>query len=200
MLLILEEYFKDHPIKRKIVEGLYERGISVQNGRLFVGGIEVSISEISKLFNVNRRTVYDTIKLIQSSPEISQVMSLLRPCVDISGVAPLMGDQVLTIRIAPGFFRKALTAVMQFISKYGCYVKEIKGTNMGADDIYIRAVFYRSVPRKIFEDIGSIEGINKLIIETPESTNLPLICDKCEVRVCPNKLSTSVLEQTMSEL
>ncbi|MEM0158049.1 MAG: regulator [Thermoplasmataceae archaeon] len=194
MLLILEEFFKDHPIKKKIVEGLYERGISIQDGRLYVGGIEVSISEISKLFKVNRRTVYDTIKLIQSSPEISQVMSLLRPCVDISGVAPLMGDQVVTVYVAPGFFRKALTSVLQIISKYGCYVKEIRGTNMGADDIFIRSVFYRSVPKKIFEDIEKVEGVNRILIETPESANLPLICDKCEVRVCPNKLSSTVLE------
>ena len=192
MLPILEEYFTEHPIKRRIVEGLFNRGISVNEGRFHIDGIEISISEVAKTLGVNRRTVYDTIKIIESKPEIREVMSRIRPTPDFSKVAILEGRQIVSISVAPGFFASAFPSFLEVVQKYGCYISEILGKNMDKHSIMIRTIFHSTVPKKAFVDISGIDGVKKVSIETATDLGAELICDKCEVKVCPTKLSTSL--------
>lgn len=192
MLLILEEYFKIYPIKKKIVEGMYNYGISLVDGRFYLGKIELSITEIANAFGVNRRTVYETIKVIESKDEVRRVMSTIRPSVDIGEVAPLMGNQVVLIYTSMGYFSKVFGNFIDIVRKYGCYVREIVGRNLGKGETFVRAIFYRSIPTRIFEELENIEGVDKIIITLPEKESASLICDKCEVRICPNKLSTEI--------
>jgi Predicted regulator of amino acid metabolism, contains ACT domain len=182
MLLILEEYFKDHPIKRKVVEGVFNRGISIRDGKFYVDGIEVSISEVAKTLGVNRRTVYDTIKIIESKPEIKELMGRLRPIPDMGSIAPLMGHQTVILRIAPGYFGTVLPEFLSTVKKYGCYLKEIEGRNFEKEDIYIRAIIYHTVPPRTFAALSEIDGVRKVTVETSEDLDPEPICSKCEVK------------------
>lgn len=199
MILILEEYFRDVPVKRRIVEGLYNYGISVRNGKFYIGDIEISVTEISKAFNVNRRTVYDTLRIIEEKEEIRRVMNQLRPVTDIADIAPLLGNQVVVAHTTPGSFTITFGKFVDVIKKYGCYVKEVTGRNIGKSDSFVRAIFYRTVPNKVFDEMSSIDGVQKLIITTPQDISVEPVCNKCVVRVCPNKISSGVLE-SMDEL
>ena len=200
MLLILEEYFKDHPIKRKIVEGLYNRGISVSNGRFYTSNIEISISEVAKAFGVNRRTVYDTIRIIEGTPGVKDIMARIKPFPDITDISPLMGDQVVTLHICPGYFSRAMSSLVDTVRRYGSYVKEIYGRNLSMDETVLRAIFFRTVPRRIFDELAKIEGIEKIVVESPGNGEGEVICSSCDVRICPNKLSTGIYEETLREL
>ena len=200
MLLILEEYFKDHPIKKRIVEGLYRRGISVANSKFYSDGIEITISEVAKTFRVNRRTVYDTIRMIEESPAIKTVMSKLLPAADISRISPLMGDQVVTVSISPGYFSKTMSGVMDVAKRYGSYVKEIYGRNMIRNEVFLRAIIHHTVPKKIFEEMSKIEGVQKILIETSGTLDEDTICSKCEVKLCPSKLSSELFDETLAEI
>lgn len=195
MLLILEEYFKEHPIKKRIVEGLYNRGIAVINGGFWLDGIQISVTDVALAFKVNRRTVYETIKVIESTHELKEVMSRIRPTVDISNIAPLMGDQVITLDICPGFFGRVMEKFVELIARYGCYVKEIHGRNIGKDSVTIRAIFYRTFPSRLFNEISSIEGVSHMAIDAAKGRDNDLVCDHCEVRICPSKISSEFLKE-----
>lgn len=194
MILILEEYFKDYPVKKRIVDGLYSHGISVRNSKFYIGDMELSVTEVAKAFNVNRRTVYDTIKVIEEREEIKRVMEELRPVADIADIAPLLGNQVVVAYTTPGSFTLSFGKFVDIIRKYGCYVKEVTGRNIGKSESFIRAIFYRTVPNRIFDEMSAIEGIQKLIITTPEGIGVEPVCNKCIVKVCPNKISSGVSE------
>ncbi|WP_393971059.1 regulator [Oxyplasma meridianum] len=195
MLLILEEYFKDYPVKRKIVEGMYSRGISVNQGCLYLRDIEIPISEFAKALNVNRRTVYDTIKLIEGREEIRSVMSLIDSAPDICRIAPLMGDQVVTIRAKQGYFSKVLNGSMDTFRKYGCYMKELYGRNSYKDETIIRAIFHKSVPAKVFAELEKIDGVRQIIMSSPSDNPDYLLCEKCLVKICPSKLSSDLQQE-----
>ncbi|GGM67465.1 regulator of amino acid metabolism, contains ACT domain protein [Thermogymnomonas acidicola] len=194
MLLILEEYFKNYPIKRRIVEGLYNLGISVVDGRFYLGGMEISISEIAKAFRVNRRTVYDTLRFIEATPQVKAVMEKIKPSVDICDVVPLMGHQVITIRTTMGYFSRTLAAVGEIVSRYGCYIREFTAKNYGSNDTFIRIIFFRPIPERVINDLSAIDGVRRVEIASPEPLDGKLLCDICEVKVCPNKLSSGLKE------
>lgn len=200
MLLILEEYFREHPIKKKIVEGLYDRGISVQNGKFYSHNIELSVSEVAKSFRVNRRTVYETIRIIESTPGVKEIMANIKPCPDYSSIAPLTGDQVVTMHISPGYFPKAVSSLLDVVRKYGSYLKEIYGKNHRKNDILLRTIFSSGVPKKLFEELGKIEGVEKIVIDSRSLSDKDIVCPKCEVRVCSNKLSSRIFEEELWEI
>jgi predicted regulator of amino acid metabolism with ACT domain len=195
MLLLLEEYFRSYPTRKRVIECLYDNGISIVNGKLFIRDIEVSISEIAKSLGVNRRTVYETIKTVESNEVLKMVMSKLTPMEDISKVAPVIGSQVITVYTSPGFFSRVLSDFTEIVKSYGCNVRDIMGKNSGKEDTYIRTVFYRTVPARILEKVGNIFGVSRVVITTPELNPEYLACTKCEVVICPNKLSTSAWEK-----
>jgi len=195
MLLILEEYFKNYPIKKKIVEGMYSRGISVNDGCLYLKDLEIPISEFAKALNVNRRTVYDTIKYIEDREEIKAVMSLIQPSPDICKIAPLMGDQVVTIYTRHGYFSKVLNGSMDIFRKYGCYMKEIYGRNSYKDETVIRAIFHKSVPARVFGEVEKIDGVKQIVLSSPSDDPDYPICEKCLVKICPSKLSSDLQQE-----
>lgn len=195
MLLILEEYFKNYPIKKRIVEGMYSRGISVNDGCLYLKDMEIPISEFAKVLNVNRRTVYDTIKYIEDREEIKAVMSLIQPSPDICKIAPLMGDQVVTIYARHGYFSKVLNGSMDIFRKYGCYMKEIYGKNYYKDETAIRAIFHKSVPARVFSEVEKIDGVKQIVLSSPSDDPDYLICEKCLVKICPSKLSSELQQE-----
>lgn len=200
MLLILEEYFRDHPTKMRIVEGLYDRGISVDSNKFYSNGLEISVSEVAKYFKVNRRTVYETIKIIQETPGIRELMAHLKPVPSMKEIATLTGDQVISLHVCPGFFSKVLYSFVGKIKPYGSYMKELYAINQSRDEIIVRAILYRTVPKKIFEELSQIEGVEKIIIESPDLSEDEPICSKCEVRICQTKLSSGIFEESFQEI
>ncbi|MEM0155470.1 MAG: HTH domain-containing protein [Thermoplasmataceae archaeon] len=195
MLLLLEEYFKSYPTRKRVIESLYDNGISIVNGKLFLRDIEISISEIAKSLAVNRRTVYETIKTVETNEVLRMVMSKLAPMEDIAKVAPVIGSQVIMVYTTPGFFSRVLSDFTEIVKSYGCNVRDIMGKNCGKDDTYIRIVFYRTVPARILDKVGNIFGVSRVVITTPELNPEYLACTKCEVVICPNKLSTNAWEK-----
>lgn len=192
MFLILEQYFKEHPTKLKIVRGLFEHGISVRNGRLYLDSIEISISEVSKAFSVNRRTVYDTIKLIDSKDELRAVMQSIKPSVDTTDASTLIGCEVVSLVSMKGCFSKTLDSFLSSVSSYMCHISEIHAVNENNADNHITAVFDVPVPRKVFQELEKCSCISKIIIESADLESNSYVCPKCEVRKCPKKLVTKI--------
>lgn len=192
MFLILEQYFKEYPTKLKIVRGLFERGISVKNGKLYLSDIEISISEISKAFSVNRRTVYDTISYIESKEELKAVMQNIRPSVDRSEAAALMGCEIVTIIPTKGGFGKCLETFMQTTASYTCHISDLNAVNDNGGETLVRAVFDIPIPRRVYQELEKCTCISKILIESPEIESGTYVCPKCEVRKCPKKLVTRI--------
>ncbi len=194
MFLILDQYFKESPTKHRIVSGLFDHGISVRNGKLYLNDIEISISEVSKAFSVNRRTVYETIRAIEAREELKSVMASIRPTVDRTAASSLMGCEVVTIIPMKGCFNKSLETFLSTASSYLCHLSELSAINDKRDDNYVRATFDIPIPEKIFEELEKCSCISKIVIESPDMESDSYVCPKCEVRACPKKLVTRLNE------
>ncbi len=191
MLMVLNEYFKDQPIKRKIIEGLYNTGISIRDGRFFIGNIEVSVTEISKAFCVNRRTVYETLKAVENFGPVKKVMESIVPSSDISKIAIMTGSQIVTIITTNGRYPSVISQVFSIILRYGCYIREIFSRNMGQDESFIRVTFYRPISGKAYEDISKIDGIKAVKISSISDVD-ELLCNICSIRTCPSKYTSGI--------
>ncbi|MCL4329758.1 MAG: regulator [Candidatus Thermoplasmatota archaeon] len=192
MLLILEEYFKDYPVRLRILEGLYRRGIAVRNGKFYADEMEIPISEIAKVFRVNRRTVYETVKAIEENREVRKIMESLNPALDRSNISPLVGNQIIWITPRIGCFSFVLKKSLEVLGPYLCNAVEISGKNSGKKEQEIRIIFTRPLPEGIVDQLSTMGGMEKFNVTTPDLDSDHVVCNACEVKDCPSKLSSTL--------
>ena len=190
MLFLLEQYFKDSPTRKKIVEGLFSRGISVKGGKFFCGGIEISPSQVAVALGVNRRTVYETLKMIEDNEAVSQMMQNIEPEIDLSQVSPLLGSQVITVYVSTGYFQKVLSEFFKMFSNYMCHAVEFVSRNLSRSESYIRLIAQNPIPRKYIEEFSETHGVQKIKVVESERDSEAILCRKCNIYVCPNKLKS----------
>ncbi len=195
MQLIFDEYFKAYPVKKKIVERLYANGISIVNNKFYVNNIEVSISSIASSIKVNRRTLYETIKFVNDNPVIKEVMENVSVIPDIKKISLLMENEIVTIYIDKGMYSRVTPEIMDAIEKYMSNIKEIYSVNSDYETNFIRLIFYNEVDGSLFKIFNGIPGVNRILIDSPEKINV--ICDKCDIKICPHKISSSFREHNI---
>ena len=198
MLILIENVFRDSPSRRKIVEGLFNMGISVRAGRFWIGSIEIPTTEIAKAFNVNRRTVYETIRQIESNHVIAKIMANVFSEVDCTQIAPLIGNEVIEIDVANGLFQKVFTEFSNFICSKSISLTEILSKTDGKRKSFIRIIIRNPLQDHEIEELANIKGVLKIRVTRPDLDSPSYLCKVCEVIVCPNKVS-SPLQQVSPE-
>lgn len=74
----VEEHFKNHPERLAVAKVLVENGLSVKGGKIFCNEIEVSTINVARVSGVDRRTVKETVKMINKTPGLQSIFKYLR--------------------------------------------------------------------------------------------------------------------------
>lgn len=74
----VEECLKDHPKRLSVARVLVENGLSVRKGKIYCNEIMIPPVRISRAAGVDRRTVTETIKMIEGDPELKVIFEGIR--------------------------------------------------------------------------------------------------------------------------
>lgn len=190
MQLLLRHHFSDSPARKKVALGLYSRGISVKNGKLYSNSIEISPSQVARALKVNRRTVYDTIRKIQEDPELSTVMSNIYPEVSFVNVAPMIGSQVIIIYTSKGCYQKVFNDLFDRLKGYHSYVKEVVSRTLDRNQGYIRLILQIAVPENIINGLEEVKGITRVVVVNPEPGAENALCGTCRAFLFPGQMAS----------
>ncbi|MEM2134001.1 MAG: hypothetical protein QXS27_04040 [Candidatus Jordarchaeaceae archaeon] len=72
------EYFSNHQERLKVARVLVENGLNIKNGKIYCNEIEIPIKRIAQAAKVDRRTVLETIKMINENEELKTIFTLMR--------------------------------------------------------------------------------------------------------------------------
>ncbi|MBS7268618.1 MAG: amino acid-binding ACT domain protein [Candidatus Freyarchaeota archaeon] len=72
------EYFSNHQERLKVARVLVENGLNIKNGKIYCNEIEIPIKRIAQAAKVDRRTVLETIKMIDKNEELRTIFTLMR--------------------------------------------------------------------------------------------------------------------------
>ncbi|AHL23556.1 MULTISPECIES: regulator of amino acid metabolism, contains ACT domain protein [Thermococcus] len=195
MMLILEAYFKNYPARRKVAEFLFENGLSVRNGKIYLKNVEVPISELARAIGVNRKIIYHTIEYIEKTYPLKLIFERLNPLPSLIDVAPLMGWEVLEIDVEKGDYQGAFAEVMRILAESNVPVMEVFGRNLREETSKIFIVIDGTLPVETFARIKDIHGFQRLILHTPEKEKEKLVCNYCEVKYCPKRVLLEAINQ-----
>jgi uncharacterized protein len=103
-----------HPERLKVVRILLETGLAVRRSRIYLNDIEVPVVKVARVARVDRRTVGETIKSIESNPELKSIFEKLGSAgISLKGVARDLGLGTIEILVEnpakPGIISGAST-------------------------------------------------------------------------------------------
>ena len=82
----------NHSERLKVVRTLLENGLAVRRSRIYLNDIEVPVVKIARAAKVDRRTVGETIKSIESNAELKPLFAKLGSAgISLKGVAHDLG-------------------------------------------------------------------------------------------------------------
>ena len=183
---IISGYFDNFPARKKVVDVLLKYGLSVRNGKIYLGdSIEVPISAVAKAARVNRRIVYMTIEYIENMPSLKIFFSKLRPTLSLADLAPFMGWEVLEVEELSEVNQCVFSDVLKSIFESNCRIRQVIGEKyeMGFGRYYI--VLEGRINPDVIQKISNIPGVLRITLRTPEKDKTKLVCTYCEVKYCP---------------
>ncbi len=191
MLLIIEEYFRNFPARKKVAEVLVKYGISVRNSKLYIGEIDVPVNSVAQVAGVNRKIVYHTIEFIEKTYELKSIFERLEPITSLSQIAPIMGWEVLEIELKRSNYGCLLEKIFKILSEKSCEIRQLVGEKEYTDRSRLTIVLEKPVNLEVVGAIRALEGVDSITIHTSEMDKKKLVCTYCKVKYCPRKVALS---------
>lgn len=89
-----------HPDRLKVVRTLLETGLAIRQSRIYLNDIEVPVVKVARVARVDRRTVNETIKSVESNAELKTIFAKLESAgISLKGVAHDLGLGTVEIHV-----------------------------------------------------------------------------------------------------
>ncbi len=186
-MILIDEYFRHYPARKKVAEFLLRHGINVRDGLLYLDDVEVPTSSVARAVGVSRKVVYLTAETIESSSALHLLFEKLKPELRVEDMAPTMGWETLEVEVS-GFPGRVLSEILDRIIATGNEVISVTLRNLLGEKTYLSIVMENPLQGGTLNEISSVPGIKRILVKTPERDKMKLVCTFCEVRYCPRKL------------
>ncbi|NLI73555.1 MAG: hypothetical protein GX369_02115 [Euryarchaeota archaeon] len=165
MWLLLSQYFGRYPSQGKVARLLLSLGLSVKDGKVHCGDIEIADIALSRAAGVDRRIVRSTIETIESEKELHKVFANLHSTSMLRDVAPAIGWSCIEIVPIDAHSPGILAEIMSVIAEAGISVRQALVDDpllMEEPRLYI--ITESMVPPEMIPRIKRCEGVRSIIL------------------------------------
>src|SRR5207245_6995079 len=116
----IRSMMEGHPERLRVVRILIENGLGLRENEVYLNDIEVPVVRIAKSAGVDRRTVDETIRMVETNPELRSLFSNLRSAgLSLRGFAKQRGLGVVEMIVEdphkPGIIAGAYLVFSQLV-------------------------------------------------------------------------------------
>ncbi len=155
-----------HPERLKVARTLLGNGLAIRKGSICLDDIEISTAKIARVAGVDRRTVGETIRMVERNSELNGLFSRLQSAgLSLRGVAKDLGFGVVEIiaedPIRPGM----LPAATKLLSGTGISIRQALVDDPElAPEPKLVLIAGRPVPGELIPEFLKIGGVTKVSI------------------------------------
>jgi uncharacterized protein len=114
-----------HPERLKVIRTLLESGLAIRRSRIYLNEIEVPVVKIARVARVDRRTVGETIKSIESNPELKSIFEKLGSAgISLKGVAQSLGLGTVEILVEDPAKAGILAGASRILADAGISIRQ----------------------------------------------------------------------------
>lgn len=159
-------YLGSYPERLNVAKVLIKYGLSVKGGRIYCGDVPVSVVGVSRAANVDRRTVIQTIKMIESKPELKVIFENLSPAgASLREVAKYLNFGVLEITPVNARIPGILAAAASIIAKKNISIRQaiVDDPELTPEPKLI-LITETKIPGELIPEFLKVKGVEKVSV------------------------------------
>ena len=162
----IEALMEGHPERLRVVRTLLENGLGLRDNGIYLNDIEVPVVRIAKSARVDRRTVDETIGMVESSRELKSLFANLRSAgPSLKGVAKELGLGVVEIVVEDPHKSGILAGASQLFSEFGVSIRQALVDDPElAPEPKLVLIGDRLVPGEIVPRLLKIQGVTRVSV------------------------------------
>ena len=162
----IQKHFEGHPERLKVVRVLVENGLSTKHGRICLNAIEIPPVRIARVAGVDRRTVNETLKVIEANAELRMIFDEIRPAgASLKEIAKHLNLGVVEIVVFDPKAHGILANSAVILTKGGLGIRQaIVDDPELSPETKLTLIVDKRIPGEIIPELLKIEGVAKVSV------------------------------------
>jgi uncharacterized protein len=162
----IESLTKDHPERTETAKTILQNGLAIRGERIYLNQIEVPVLRVARAAGVDRRTVMETVRMINNNPEIKSIFSNLESAgFSLRKVARFLGLGVVEITADDPHKVGILAGAARLLAEAGINVRQaLVGDPDIEPDPKLVLIAQNKIPGSVIQEMLKINGIAKVTV------------------------------------
>ncbi|MCL2712526.1 MAG: hypothetical protein FWD37_04560, partial [Methanomassiliicoccaceae archaeon] len=157
--------FDRFPSQEKAARMLLRLGVSVRNGKAYIGDIELSDAAVGRAAGTDRRTARIAIEKITNDPELCRFFAGLRSIALLADVAPHIGCSTLVIVPTNASMPGIIADVSDVLLAAGVSIRQAVIDDPDGENVHLLIVIDGNIPAEFIPSIRQCRGVASLILK-----------------------------------
>ncbi|OYT49716.1 amino acid-binding protein [Candidatus Bathyarchaeota archaeon ex4484_231] len=155
-----------YPERLAVARILIKNGLSVRNGRIYCGEIVIPTVRISRAAGVDRRTVMQTVKMIEDDPELSTIFRGIRPAgTSLREIARYLDLGVIEITPVDARMPGILACSAMLLAEKNISIRQaIVDDPELTPEPKLTLIAEKKIPGELIPELLKVKGVSKLSV------------------------------------
>lgn len=157
---------KDYPERLAVAKILIQYGLSIRDGKIYCDKIMIPAVGVSRVADVDRRTVTHTIRMIEQNPELREIFRQLKPAgASLKEVARYLKLGVVEITPVDARMPGILSGSAGLLAEKGISIRQaIVDDPELTPEPKLTLIAEKKIPGEIIPDLLKIKGVSKVSV------------------------------------
>lgn len=157
---------ESYPERLRVARTLLENGLSIHGDRVFLNQIEIPTAKIARAAGVDRRTVGETVRMVNTDSQLRTIFSQLESAgASLRGIAKQLGLGVVEITADDPNKVGILAGAARLLAEAGISIRQALVDDPDLDpDPKLVLIAGGTVPGTIIPELLKIEGVAKVSV------------------------------------
>ncbi|HEX9261234.1 MAG TPA: amino acid-binding protein [Candidatus Bathyarchaeia archaeon] len=162
----IKQYFEGHPERLSVVRVLVENGLTAKKGEIFLNKIEIPPVRIARVAGVDRRTVNETLNVIESIPELKMIFEEIRPAGhSLKEIAKHLNLGVVEIVPVDAKIPGILANSAMVLTKGGLGIRQaIVDDPELSPEPKLALIVDKKIPGELIPELLRVKGVAKVVV------------------------------------
>jgi predicted regulator of amino acid metabolism with ACT domain len=162
----IKKYFEEYPERLKVARVLVESGLSTNGNKIYLNQIEIPPVRIARAAGVDRRTVNETLRMIQANRELRLIFEEIRPAGhSLKEIAKHLNIGVVEITPVNAKGLGILANSAMVLTKAGLSIRQaIVDDPELSPEPKLTLIVEKKIPGELIPELLKISGVAKISI------------------------------------
>ena len=162
----IQAVMRAHPERLKVARTCLENGLAIRNHGIYLNQTEIPTARVGRAAGVDRRTVVETIKMVNSQPDLKRIFENLQSAgLSLRGVAKQLGLGLVEITAVDPKAVGILAGASKLLADSGISIRQALVDDPElVPEPRLTLIAEKPVPGSLIPEMLEIRGVSKVSV------------------------------------